>query len=138
MLRKRRTRWVVVMTSRFVGRRRDAGIQDKMLNMSYKERKKRLELYKMAGKAGWMREVVKGDKKSNSQKRRIAYLPPSHLRNIMNMLYNSVLLGVFLTTHCPDTTQDNFSFSAQVLGLDMPCSCCPLPAILLEPRNIRI
>ena len=44
-----------------------------MPDMSYEERKKRLELYKMAGEAGWVREVVKGDRKSHSQKMRIAY-----------------------------------------------------------------
>ena len=43
-----------------------------MPDMSYEERKKRLELYKMAGEAGWVREVVKGDRKSHSQKTRIA------------------------------------------------------------------
>jgi len=105
-----------------VRRRSNAGTQDKMPDMSYAERKRRLELYKMAGEAGWVREVVKGDRKSHTQKMRIAYLPPSHLRNIKNRLYSTVQLGVFLTTHCPDTslTQDNFCFSAQVLGLDMP------------------
>ena len=105
-----------------MSRRSNAGTQDKMPDMSYEERKKRLELYKMAGEAGWVREVVKGERKSNSQKMRIAYLPPSQLRNIKNRLYSTVQLGVFLTTHCPDTslTQDNFCFSAQVLGLDMP------------------
>jgi len=103
-------------------RRNDAGMKDIVNNRSYEERKTRLEMYKMAGEAGWVREVVKGDRKGHTEKMRITYLPPRHLRNIKNRLYNTVQLDVFLTTHCPDTSlsQDNFSFSAKVLGLDMP------------------
>ena len=112
-----------VEQNKSMGSRNFEGMKDTINNSrSYEERKKRLDLYKMAGEAGWVREVVKGDRKSHSEKIRIAYLPPSHLRKIKNRLYNTVQLDVFLTTHCPDTslTPDNFCFSAQVLGLDMP------------------
>jgi hypothetical protein len=103
-------------------RRNDSGMKDIVINGSYEERKTRLEMYKMAGEAGWVREVVKGDRKGHTEKMRITYLPPRHLRNIKNRLYNVVQLDVFLTTHCPDTslTHGNFSFSAKVLGLEMP------------------
>jgi len=80
------------------------------------------EKFKIPGEAGWVREVIKGDKKSSHDKTRIAYQPPSALRHIRNRLYTLGQVGTFLSTYCPDTylTQDNFSFTNQELGLDMP------------------
>merc|ERR1719186_940529 len=80
-------------------------------------------MYQMSAEAGWMREVVTGDRKcSDPERMRIAYLPPHHLKHIKNRLYSKTQLQDFLSTHCQETTLtlENFSFSNFVLGLDMP------------------
>merc|ERR1719186_1516115 len=80
-------------------------------------------MYQMSAEAGWMREVVTGDRKcSDPERMRIAYLPPHHLRHIKNRLYSKTQLQDFLSTHCQETTLtlENFSFSNFVLGLDLP------------------
>merc|ERR1719186_770432 len=80
-------------------------------------------MYQMSAEAGWVREVVTGDRKcSDPERLRIAYLTPPHLRHLKNRLYSKTQLQDFLSTHCQETTLtlENFSFSNFVLGLDLP------------------
>lgn len=92
------------------------------------------ELYRKAGQAGWIREVVTGDRRGNATDRmRVTYLPPKRLRHIKNRLYKKTDLQEFLTTHCTDTnlSVENFSFSNHVLGLGMACE-------IVRPATIRL
>eukprot|EP00092_Neocalanus_flemingeri_P082908 GFUD01103985.1.p1 GENE.GFUD01103985.1~~GFUD01103985.1.p1 ORF type:complete len:609 (+),score=153.99 GFUD01103985.1:52-1878(+) len=84
-----------------------------------------MEKFKQSAEAGWVREVVKGDRKCSEpgkEKVRVAYLPPLSMRNIKTRLYNRPQLQAFFSTNCPETefVQENFSFSGHVLGLGMP------------------
>eukprot|EP00092_Neocalanus_flemingeri_P037982 GFUD01041348.1.p1 GENE.GFUD01041348.1~~GFUD01041348.1.p1 ORF type:complete len:625 (+),score=166.02 GFUD01041348.1:48-1922(+) len=84
-----------------------------------------MEKFKQSAEAGWVREVVKGDKKCSEpgkDKVRVAYLPPLSMRHIKTRLYNRPQLQAFFSTNCPETefVPENFSFSGHVLGLGMP------------------
>ena len=77
----------------------------------------------IASNSGWVREVIKGDKKSiDSNKIRISYLPPKSLRCIRNRIFNTRQLTSFLESHCRNTSlsKENFSFSPRVFGLGLP------------------
>ena len=93
------------------------------------------EKYKQASEAGWIREVIIGDTKGlNLDRIRVNYLPPKHTRHIKKRLYRKTKLQEFLTAHCSDTnlSLENFSFSRQVLGLDLPWEIVRPATISLE------
>merc|ERR1719370_770027 len=84
-------------------------------------REKNLERLMIAGNSGWVREIIKGDRKNiDSAKIRIAYLPPKSLN--INRIFCTRQLKSFLESHCNSTnlTKDNFSFSPRVFGLGLP------------------
>jgi len=86
-------------------------------------REKNLDRLMIAGNSGWVREIIKGDRKSiDSNKIRIAYLPPKSLKCIRNRIYSTRQLTTFLESQCKNTnlTKDNFSFSPRVFGLGLP------------------
>jgi len=86
-------------------------------------REKNLDRLMIAGNSGWVREIIKGDRKSiDSNKIRIAYLPPKSLKCIRNRIYSTRQLTTFLESQCKNTnlTKDNFSFAPRVFGLGLP------------------
>jgi len=108
--------------------------------------RKYLDDLKKAGESGWVREVIKGGKKSDDvNKIRIAYLPPKSLRNgTWKRMFNTQQLTQFLASFNNPTnlTKGNFSFTARVLGLGLPFEVfrhanIPKQRIAPEPKRTK-